>query len=136
MRGYRDLKVYQLAYKLAMEIFDESKGFPKEERYSLTDQIRRSSRSVATNIAEGFRKRQYPNMFVSKLADADAEATETQVWLDFALDCGYLHKERHDGFVIRYEEVGRMLGGMMAEPEKFRVRKGDERRQKAVGSKQ
>jgi four helix bundle protein len=127
MRGYRDLKVYQLAYKLAMEIFDESKGFPKEERYSLTDQIRRSSRSVAANIAEGFRKRQYPNMFVSKLADADAEATETQVWLDFALDCGYLRKERHDEFVIRYEEVGRMLGGMMAEPEKFK--KAESRRQ-------
>jgi len=66
LRGHRDLKVYQLAYKLAMEIFNESKSFPKEERYSLTDQIRRSSRSVATNIAEAFRKRQYPNMFVNK----------------------------------------------------------------------
>ena len=89
MRGYRDLKVYELAYKLAMEIFNESKSFPKEERYSLTDQIRRSSRSVATNIAEGYRKRRYPNMFVSKMADADSEGTETQVWLDFAQDCGY-----------------------------------------------
>jgi four helix bundle protein len=79
LRGYRDLKIYQLAYKLAMEIFHETKTFPKEERYSLTDQIRRSSRSVAANIAEGFRKRRYPNMFISKMADSDAEATETQV---------------------------------------------------------
>ena len=75
VRGYRDLKVYQLAYKLAMEIFNESKSFPKEERYSLTDQIRRSSRSIATNIAEGFRKRRYPNMFISKMADADSEGS-------------------------------------------------------------
>src|SRR5574341_873849 len=93
LKGHRDLKVYQLAYKMAMEIFQVSKGFPKEEKYSLTDQIRRSSRSVAANIAEGFRKRQYPKMFVSKLADADGEAAETQVWLDFARDCEYLTPE-------------------------------------------
>ncbi len=73
MQGFRDLRVFQLAYKLAMEIFEESKSFPKEERYSLTDQIRRSSRSVVANIAEGYRKRQYPNMLASKFADADAE---------------------------------------------------------------
>lgn len=78
LKGHRDLKVYQLTYKLAMGIFEISKSFPKEEKYSLTDQIRRSSRSVAANIAEGFRKRQYPKMFLSKLADADGEATETQ----------------------------------------------------------
>jgi len=77
--GFRDLKVYQLAYNLAMEIFRESKSFPPEEKYSLTDQIRRSSRSVPANIAEGYRKRQYEKMFVSKMADADGEATETQV---------------------------------------------------------
>jgi four helix bundle protein len=120
MRGHRDLKVYQLAYKLAMSIFNESKAFPKDERYSLTDQIRRSSRSIAANIAEGFRKRQYPNMFVSKLADADGEATETQVWLDFACDCGYLSRERRDELVAGYEEVGRMLSSMMTNPEKFK----------------
>ena len=119
MRGHRDLKVFQLAYKLAMEIFDESKGFPREERYSLADQIRRSSRSVATNVAEGFRKRRYPNMFVSKLADADGESTETQVWLDVARDCGYLIRERYRQLTDGYEEVGRMLGGMMAHPERF-----------------
>jgi four helix bundle protein len=113
------LKVFQLAYKLAMEIFNTSKVFPKDERYSLTDQIRRSSRSVATNIAEGYRKRQYSKMFVSKLADADGENGETQVWLDFARDCGYLSDEQHDALLKEYEEVGRMLGSMMANPEKF-----------------
>jgi len=122
MRGHRDLKVYQLAYRLAMEIFTLSKSFPKEERYSLTDQIRRSSRSVATNIVEAFRKRRYPNMFVSKLADADGEAAETQVWVDFAHDCGYLSQKQHDEFIGGYEEVGKMVGGMMASPEKFHAK--------------
>ncbi len=88
--GFRDLKVYQLAFNLAMEIFHESKKFPPEERYSLTDQIRRASRSVPGNIGEGYRKKQCPRMFASKMADADGEATETQVWLDFAQACGYL----------------------------------------------
>jgi four helix bundle protein len=119
MRGNRDLKVFQLAYKLAREIFNESKSFPKEERYSLTDQIRRSSRSVAANIAEGYRKRRYPNMFVSKMADADSEGAETQVWLDFAHDCGYLAQDRHNALIIGYEDVGKMLGSMIATPEKF-----------------
>ncbi|MBI3738354.1 MAG: four helix bundle protein [Chloroflexi bacterium] len=119
MQGYRDLKVYQLAYKLAMEIYNESKSFPKDEKYSLTDQIRRSSRSIAANIAEGYRKRQYPKMFVSKLADADGETTETQVWLDFSRDCGYLSVERHDELFKAYEEIGKMLGAMMSMPEKF-----------------
>ena len=119
LQGHRDLKVYQSAYRLAMEIFDESKAFPKEERYSLTDQIRRSSRSVAANIAEGYRKRQYPNMFSNKLSDADSEAAETQVWLQFASDCGYLRKEKCNELVKGYEEIGRMLGSMIANPEKF-----------------
>ena len=119
LKGHRDLKVYQLAYKLAMEIFHLSKAFPKEEKFSLTDQIRRSSRSIAANIAEGFRKRQYPKMFVSKLADADGEATETQVWLDFARDCEYLLQTRHIELIKGYEEVGKMLGTMMSIPEKF-----------------
>jgi four helix bundle protein len=119
LRGHRDLKVFQLAYRLAMEIFHLSKRFPREEVYSLTDQIRRSSRSVAANLAEGFRKRRYPNMLVNKLTDCDGEATETQVWLDFALDCGYLSKENHDQLTNGYEEVGRMLSGMMANPRRF-----------------
>lgn len=119
LKGFRDLRVYQLAYKLAMDIFRESKSFPKDEKYSLTDQMRRSSRSIAANIAEGFRKRQYPKMFLSKLADADGETAETQVWLDFALDCEYLSKEKHDELLSRYEEIGKMLGAMMSMPEKF-----------------
>ena len=119
LQGHRDLKVYQFAYKLAMEIFHLSKKFPREEIYSLTDQIRRSSRSVAANIGEGFRKRRYPNHFVSKLTDCDAEATETQVWIDFAFDCGYLSLENHEHLTQGYEEVGKMLFGMMAEPTKF-----------------
>jgi four helix bundle protein len=122
LKGHRDLKVYQLAYKLAMDIFNVSKSFPKEEKYSLTDQIRRSSRSVTANIAEGFRKRQYPKMFISKLADADGEATETQVWLDFARDCEYLSPQIHAKLVKGYEEVGKMLGTMMSMPEKFMPR--------------
>ncbi len=119
-RGFRDLKVYQLAYKLAMEIFNLSKAFPAEERFSLTDQIRRSSRSVTANIAEGYRKKLYAKMFVSKMADADGEATETQVWLDYSRDCGYISAEKRRSLVDGYEEVGRMLGGMIAHPERFK----------------
>jgi len=119
LQGFRDLKVFQLAYKLALEIFYESKAFPKDERFSLTDQIRRSSRSVAANIAEGYRKRQVSKLFVSKLADADGEATETQIWLDFARDCGYLTVERHAELIRECEEVGKMLGSMMTMPEKI-----------------
>ena len=126
LRGHRDLKVYQLAYKLAMEVFNLSKSFPRDEIYSLTDQIRRSSRSVAANLAEGFRKRRYPNMLVSKLTDCDGEATETQVWLDFALDCGYMSKDNRDRLTTGYEEVGKMLSGMMAHPEKFVPRRPQE----------
>lgn len=134
MQGHRDLRVYQVAYELAMEIFTESKAFPREERYSLTDQIRRSSRSVAANIAEAFRKRRYPNMFISKLTDADGEATETQVWLDVARDCGYLPTARRNEMTTRYEELGRMLGGMIAHPEKFS--RQENREQKAVSRRQ
>src|SRR5437762_1526837 len=93
MNGHKSLRVYQLSYRLAMEIFEITKTFPKEERYSLTDQIRRSSRSVPANIAEGYRKRQYPNAFANKMSDADGEATETQVWLDVSLDCKYITVE-------------------------------------------
>jgi four helix bundle protein len=102
-----------------MEIFHLSKTFPQEEKYSLTDQIRRSSRSVPINIAEAYRKRQYPKSFVSKLSDADGEATETQGWLDFALDCGYISTEKHKQLTDGYLDVGRMLGVMIAQPEKF-----------------
>ena len=122
LHGHRDLKAYQLAYKLAMEVFQRSKVFPKDERFSLADQMRRSSRSAAANPAEDFQEAAIPSMFVSKLADADAEATETQVWLDFARDCGYLREEVHKQLAAGYEEPGKMLGGMMSDPEKFKPR--------------
>lgn len=119
MAGHKDLKVFQMSYRLAMEIFHLTKSFPPEERYSLTDQIRRSSRSVAVNVAEGYRKRQYPKMFVNKMSDSDGEATETQVWLEFSKDCGYLSAENCQKLTSEYEEIGRMLGGMILRPEKF-----------------
>ena len=118
-QGFRDLKVYKLAFKLAMEIYRESKHFPKEETYSLTDQIRRASRSVCTNIGEGYRKKRYPKLFISKMTDADGEGTETQVWIDFAAACGYISTELQQKWRSGYEEVGRMLGGMIAHPERF-----------------
>ncbi|MFA4852720.1 MAG: four helix bundle protein [Bacteroidales bacterium] len=118
-QGYKDLKVYQLAYKLAMEIFEITKSFPKEEIYSLTDQIRRSSRSVCVNIGEGYRKRKYPKYFSSKMTDADGECTETQIWLDFSKDCKYISQEISDRLYKEYIEVGRMLGSMANNPEKF-----------------
>ncbi len=122
MQGHKDLKVFQMAYRLAMEIFQLSKTFLVEERYSLTDQVRRSSRSVAVNIAEAYRKRQYPKSFASKLSDSDGEATETQVWLEFARDCGYLPKEICTKLTDEYKEVGRMPGSMILHPEKFQPR--------------
>ena len=124
MDGHKSLNVFQLAYRLAMEIFEITKSFPKDERYSLTDQIRRSSRSVAANIAEGYRKRQYPNAFSSKMADADGEATETQVWLDVSRDCGYIATDVHNRMISEYREVGGMLGNMIRNPHKFAPRNG------------
>jgi len=118
-KGYRDLKVYQLSFKLAMEIFELSKTFPKDEKYSLTDQIVRSSRSVPANIVEGWMKRLYSKMFVSKMIDSLGESGETEVWLNFALDCGYISKGEHEYFIKNYTEVNRMLFGMISKPGKF-----------------
>lgn len=117
--GFKDLKVYKLSFDLAMNIFQLSKEFPKEEKYALTDQIRRASRSVCANIAEAYRKRIYPKHFVSKLTDADGECSETLVWLEFSLHCEYLSKEKYDYLISQYSEVGKMLGSMMLHPEKF-----------------
>ena len=119
MGGFRGLKVYQLAYALSIEVFHLSKQFPKEEKFSLTDQIRRSARSVAANIAEGYRKRSYPNHFALKMTDADGECAETQVWLDTAKDCGYLNEDEYRNLIQRYEEVGRMLNSLIQNPERF-----------------
>jgi four helix bundle protein len=118
-RGYRDLKVYQLSYKLALEIHKITKTFPKEEKFSLIDQMRRSSRSVPTNIAEGWKKRRYQKMFISKIVDAAGEAGETEVWLDFARDFGYLDESKHNDLLTRYEEVNKMLYGMIDKADKF-----------------
>jgi four helix bundle protein len=122
MSGHKSLRVYQLSYQLAMEIFHLSKKLPPEERYSLTDQIRRSSRSVPANIAEGYRKRQYPKVFANKMSDADGEATETTVWLDVAKDCEYIETVDYQRLMNGYEEVGKMLGNMILHPEKFSPR--------------
>lgn len=119
IKSYRELTVYQRAFEQAMKIFEVTKGFPKAEQYSLTDQIRRSSRSVCTNIGEAWRKRRYPAHFVSKLTDADAEATETIIWLDFSLRCGYVDSAVHTQFSMQYEQIGKMLGAMISAPEKF-----------------
>lgn len=121
--GFRNLTVYQKAFALATRIFELTKAFPIEEKYSLTDQIRRSSRSICANIAEAYRKRIYPNHFILKLSDSDAECSETIVWLDFALRCGYLDQLCHDELLSGYDEVGKMLSNMIATPEKFSPRK-------------
>ena len=118
-KGYRDLIVYQKAFALAMKIFEISKKFPKEETYSLIDQIRRSSRSVCSCIAEAYRKRKYQGYFVNKVSDADGENSETIVWLEFALANGYIALEEQQELELIPEEVGRMLNSMLENPEKF-----------------
>jgi four helix bundle protein len=117
--SFRDLTVYKKAFELAMEIFKISKEFPKEETYSLTDQIRRSSRSVCTCISEAYRKRNYPAYFLSKSSDADMENSETQVWLEFANKCGYLNKDDFTQLMNKSEEVGKLLNHMIEFPEKY-----------------
>ena len=112
---YKDLRVYKLAFESAMEIFELSKNFPAEEKFSLTDQIRRSSRSVCTNIAEAWRKRRYEAAFVSKLSDSDSEAAETEVHLDFALRCGYLPAETHARLRDQYDHICRRLTKLMGD---------------------
>ncbi|WP_134088833.1 four helix bundle protein [Olivibacter sp. XZL3] len=117
--SFKELRVYQLAYAAARKIFLLSKSFPKEETYALTDQIRRSSRSVCANIGEGYRKRIYPKHFVTKMSDADGEATETTIWLDFALDCGYIVHDDFNNLQDTYSEIGKMLNAMINNPNRF-----------------
>lgn len=105
VKVYRDLEVYQVAFSAAMEIFEVSKRFPIEERYSLADQIRRSSRSVCANLGEAWRKRRYKAAFIAKLSDCQAEATETQIWLEFAVKCRYLDAEVGRNLYQRYDQV-------------------------------
>ena len=117
--SFRDLTVYKKAFELAMKIFEITKKFPAEEKFELTDQIRRSSRAVCRAIGEGYRKRQYPKHFSSKMSDADMENTETQVSLDFALACNYITHEEYQELLISSEEVGRMLNHMVENPERY-----------------
>ncbi|SER93132.1 four helix bundle protein [Pedobacter rhizosphaerae] len=117
-----DLLAYKKGFNLAMEIFHISKRFPAEERYSLTDQIRRCSRSVCANLAEAYRKRKYPNHFISKLSDSDTENGETQTWLAFALACGYITQEEFELLNNQAEEVARLLVYMMNNAEKFLIK--------------
>jgi len=117
--GFKDLLVYKKAFALAMEIFEVTKNFPKEEIYSLTSQIRRSSRSVCSNIAESYRKRIYEAHFISKISDSEMENSETQVWLDFSLACNYISKEQFQDLLNKAEEVGRLLGDILKNPQKY-----------------
>ena len=119
--GFRKLIAYEKAFGIAMEIFSLSKTFPKEEKYALTDQIRRSSRSVCANLAEAYRKRRYEKHFISKLTDSDSENSETQVWLEFAFSCGYIPKKEKDNLLEGTEEVGKLIQYMINNPVKFGV---------------
>ena len=112
-KSFRDLDVYKLSRELSGEIFQLSKGFPKEETYSLTDQIRRSSRSIGAQISEAWAKRRYEKHFISKLTDADGELQETQHWLETAFNCNYIDKTVLENFINRYESVGKMINSMI-----------------------
>ncbi|WP_225036194.1 four helix bundle protein [Winogradskyella sp. SM1960] len=116
---FQDLLAYKKGFDLAMKILDVSKSFPKEETYSLTDQIRRSSRSVCANMAEAYRKRLYPKHFISKLTDCDAENSETQTWLEFALACDYISQEQFNELTDQSLEIGKLINYMIRNPEKF-----------------
>ena len=118
---FQDLLAYKKSFDLAMQIFEVSKNFPKEEIYSLTDQIRRSSRSITVNISEAYRKRMYKKHFLSKLTDSDAENSETQTWLEFSLSCKYRNKELFDKLKFKSEEVGKLINYMILHPNKFGV---------------
>ena len=117
--SFKDLIVYQKAYKLAMEIFEISKKFPKEETYSLTDQVRRSSRSVTSCIAESWAKRRYEKAFINKLTDSLGEEYETEGWLDYSHDCKYINQETHARLLNEYDEVRKMLISMINNPGKW-----------------
>jgi four helix bundle protein len=117
IREHTELEVYKKAFDAAMLIFLATKNFPKDELYSLTDQIRRSSRSVCANLAEAWRKRRYKAAFIAKLSDAEAEAAETQVWLQFALSCGHLDHDTSDSLYRSYDEILRMLVAMINRPQ-------------------
>jgi four helix bundle protein len=119
IKSHKELIVFQLAFKLSMEIFRITKNYPKEEIYSLTSQIRRSSRSICSNLAEAFRKRRYEKAFVSKLSDSEGEAAETQVWLDYSIACEYMDDQNYQILFNEYEKVIGMIVNMIKHPEKW-----------------
>ena len=123
IKAHNDLLFYRMAFTAAMEIFESTKAFPKEEIYALTDQIRRSSRSVCANLAEAWRKRRYQASFISKLSDAESEAAESQVWLEFAVKCGYLPRDKAAALFKTYDEVISIIVTMINQPEKWTLNK-------------
>jgi four helix bundle protein len=122
IKSAKELEVYKKAYQLAMEVFELSKSFPAEERYALTSQIRRSSRSISMNLREAWAKRHYEAHFISKLTDCDGENSETDTSLDFAKDCGYLTELQHENLTSLCAEIGKMLGSMLRNPEPFLIK--------------
>ena len=122
IRSYKDLRVYQAAIDAAMRIFELTKSFPPEERYSMTDQMRKSSRSVCANIGEAWRKRRYSAHFVSKLSDSEGEAEETRVWLDLAFRCCYISKANHDDLDRRYDNIIGQLVRMIERPDQWIIK--------------
>ncbi len=121
IQTHKDLRVYQLSYELAMEIFEISRTFPKEERFALTSQIRNSSRSVAANLSEAFRKRRYKRAFIAKLSDSEGESAETQTWIDFARDCKYITPETCDDLNQKYEHVIGMIINMIHKADQWPI---------------
>jgi four helix bundle protein len=119
INSFRDLILYQKAYEISMTIFFLTKKYPKEEKYSLTDQIRRSSRSVCANVSEAWAKRRYIKVFVNKLTDSLGEEFETETWLSYSLDCGYIDKTEYINLMEKYDEVRKMLIAMINNPDKF-----------------
>ena len=117
--SFRDLRVYQASFELQQQVFQITKSFPKEETYSLTDQFRRASRSIGANIAEAWQKRRYAAHFISKLTDSDGEQAETQHWIQTAFQCNYIRQNIREELLAQCSEIGKMLGAMLAKPEKF-----------------
>ena len=130
VKTYKDLEVYKQAFDGAMKIYEITKKFPKEEKYAMIDQIRRSSRSVCANIGESWRKRRYKLSFVSKLSDAETEAAETQIWLDFALHCGYIDENEHHSLTVLYDNIIGKIVKMIDNPEPWLLRNIDDREKK------
>lgn len=118
-KNFKETKVYKLAYEQAMEVLELTKTFPKEEKFSLNDQVRRSSRSVCTNIAEAYRKKRYPAHYILKVTDSDAENSETGVWFDFSKDCLYITSEKYTSLMERNEQIGKLLNHMINNPDKY-----------------